>query len=457
MNLMTSFCNGALGSLTLGHYDVERGRFRWIDLGKQQDTPILSTTGLCFGEDRFWCVRPGAREARLLTFDQRFTLTRVDTVPGVWDAHSLARFEDGLLINDTGKNALVQIWWQGERIEQRTIWQDPVEEVDRVHVNSVTAYRGAAVVSMIGPKPADGWWHAHDGQILNITTGEVICQDLAHPHSLLVFDDVLYWVESRAKKVHAFSPERGHRVVADLAELPGYPRGLAMDERFFYVGASARRRHSKSTGLALPPVALTYAEASSWLYRIDRETQTVDRWNFAALGEEFYDLAAVPPGFEAPGAAEADPAVERIWRLIDELRQARLGIQAAHVSAAEGIRQTVLDLERTSRWARELEAECVRREAWAHELETALGESREHACQTEAALSGVTRWARDLEAECQRRGSRARELEAALRESADRERQLEAALNEAATWARQLEAECKRRGAVIEELQDAAG
>src|SRR5439155_13879514 len=93
--LLVSFCNLAVPDLALGLYDVTADTFRWLDLGGEVE-PVTGVTGICFANDRCWCIlSPSHERGQLAMLDRDFALRRIYDLPGVRDAHSLLAWDDG--------------------------------------------------------------------------------------------------------------------------------------------------------------------------------------------------------------------------------------------------------------------------------------------------------------------------------------------------------------------------
>jgi len=175
-------------------------------------------------------------------------------------------------------------------------------------------------VSLFGPKPEGGWGTANQGKVVDVTANRVICEGLAHPHTVTAIEGAIWWLESKAGRIHKFTESEGHTVFLDL---PGYLRGLACDGSFLYVGASAKRRTSRSTGVAME--VGKDDELHSWLYKVALKSKEVERRRMTLWGSEIYDLAIVDPAHPMPwsGVQPMGAGIERIWAFEDELGDAR--------------------------------------------------------------------------------------------------------------------------------------
>jgi hypothetical protein len=322
--LLVSFCNLWVHDLALGHYDVDTSTFQWLDLSGE-GIPVTGVSGICFAHDYCWCLlSPSHDQCYLAMLDKDLTLRRTFPLEDVRDPHTLLAIDDGFLLNDTGRNQVTRLAFQGDGLRVISVWRPDDSFADGLHINSVACLAGVTIVSMFGEKPADGWASAIQGRVVNITTGDVLADNLVHPHSLLVSDGTLYWLESQPGLVHRFTASDGHSV---LGKLDGYLRGIARDGEYLYVAASARRRRSRSSGTMNAPVAETSSLAHSWLYRLHLGTLDHDRTQFTAYGSEIFDLAVVPPDFAVRSLPSVDAVSQRIWRAEDALIQTRFELE----------------------------------------------------------------------------------------------------------------------------------
>jgi hypothetical protein len=296
--LLVSFCNLSQRGPALGVFDFDSEHFAWI-YSNQQEMLWHGVDGICQRAGAYWFLPQVAWEgisalARLgedpiLRFYGLLTETR--------DAHSLVPYQDGFLVADTRRNRLMYIEPSRDHTVRETeYWKYCQAERDVVHVNSIARLGSDIYVSLLGEKPADGWAHAVNGMILNISRSEVICRGLIHPHSLLNIQDSLYWLESGTGTLLSFSPAQGLRVVA---RLKNYVRGLTYDDAYIYVGASGSRPVSRSTGLPNPPIDPEADEACSWIYRLHRGDLSIERKRSPSFRREIYDLASICPAHAA--------------------------------------------------------------------------------------------------------------------------------------------------------------
>lgn len=323
-NLMVSFCNVFPPGLALGIYDFDADRFKWIELASIGENWV-GVDGICRRTDGYWVLAQAAwgGVSALAFVNLELNLSRSYPLVQAGDAHSLIAYRDGFLITDTHHDRLVfaQIVDEGRAVAETEYWRYGVAGtgLDTVHLNGVIELDGDIYVSVFGPKPPEGWLTATRGQIINISRDEIVCEGLNHPHTLVNVDGTLYWLESRRGLVHRFSKASGHQVVL---QLQGYLRGLAYDNEYLYVGASARRRRSRSTGANIP-ASENPDDVHSWIYRIRRNDLRIERRPLTRWGAEIYDLAPVSVGFLSFPDMDSQAVVQRLWRFEDELLRLR--------------------------------------------------------------------------------------------------------------------------------------
>lgn len=88
-----------------------------------------------------------------------------------------------------------------------------------------------------------------------------------------------------------------------------------------YVGVSALRRHSRSTGVPNAVVARSSREAHSWICRVNLDGSNARYGRLTEFGTEIYDLACTEHDAARPFLDQRAElaAVERIWSYDDEI------------------------------------------------------------------------------------------------------------------------------------------
>jgi len=259
LNILVSFCNtvDTPGYPNLGLLNTVTKDFSIIDL--PEEIPQTGMLGLAVS-DKYLFVGlqhseggDGAYQsppALLIVDRKKFTLVGTYLFHLVKDVHSFLLDEEAslLYVVSTGTDEIIVLTLGGSNvIDEKVFWRPEPDgqRKDIHHLNSIYKWHGELYVSGFGKKEIeDDWGSAHDGFIMNITTGKKIVSGLEQPHSIAVINNEMAFCESRTKKLRFLNRE-------ESLELPGYTRGLCELNGKAYVGTSASRKKSKSTGRAL--------------------------------------------------------------------------------------------------------------------------------------------------------------------------------------------------------------
>jgi hypothetical protein len=315
--VLVSFCNISPTDFILGAYDFENDYFQWIDA-----TSVApgsgGATGITVANGHYWVIQQ-AISSSVIKLDAEFKAAAAYPLPVSRDAHSLTSFNGGFLVADTLRNCVnfARLTDDGSAFVESEFWrQCQSNDKDEAHVNSICDVNGEVYVSFFGEKPANGWQSSQNGKILNINSGEVICDSLQHPHTLVLSCGDIYWLESKAGLLHKYTPGGKHEV---MLRLDGYLRGLVFEDDFIYIGASAVRRKSRSTGTLNQIISGNPDEFHCWIYRVSQKTGAVERRNMTGFGAEIYDLYPVPVmPFEMSKFSSAYALASRLWRMEDD-------------------------------------------------------------------------------------------------------------------------------------------
>ncbi len=146
------------------------------------------------------------------------------------DAHSLMPFDGGFLIADTLNNRVnhERLSPDGSGFVSTEFWRQHPSDKDETHVNSLCSLNDEVYVSSFGEKPGNAWTSCQTGQIINISTGEIVCNNLQHPHTLATCAGYVYWLESKTGLLHRYAPGGKHE---SLLHLDGYVRRIGVRHR----------------------------------------------------------------------------------------------------------------------------------------------------------------------------------------------------------------------------------
>jgi|GEM_PF-3087059 len=289
-NLLVSFCNIFPPNLALAIYNLKDGSFNWIFFPQIKEK-ILGATGICFEEDSYFVLlQMGNNRSLLVRLD-------INLVPQYYynlkalDAHSIIFYNDSLFIVNSAKNGINRARLDNSKniLREEEYWRYSNDDNDLFHVNSIAEMGGDLYVSMFGLKDQKGWLYSQSGKIINISKNEVVYDGLFHPHSLRNINGVLYFLESRRGLVHTLNLRYEHKIFMNIE---GYLRGIAGDNNFIYVGVSASRRRSKSTGTVNTLPNSEPDKINSFIYCVEMNVDTVSPYKkvLTAFGKEIYDL-----------------------------------------------------------------------------------------------------------------------------------------------------------------------
>jgi uncharacterized protein DUF4915 len=315
MEILVSFCNVSMpGAAALGVLDPDMTRFRIAQLPAEFQAGS-GITGLTLAGEYLYVAQQGGRlrTPKLAVFDRadlRFVGRYQFRTAG--DVHSIWVEEDRLYAVSTGTDEVLALGLQGtEVVSEEVLWRpEPgAPRADLHHVNSIYGWRGDLLVSGFGKKAGQSWSTALDGFIYNISRGEKIASEIYHPHTLTALGGSLACCESGQRAVRVVGEERAYD------GLPGYTRGLCVIGSRLFVGTSAQRKVSKSTGRVNPPNSGVPAGRCA-VSRLSLDSFEIEATiDLSAYGSEIYDLLAVEDTNQWPIAPSNEPYTSHaLWR-----------------------------------------------------------------------------------------------------------------------------------------------
>jgi len=276
-SLLISGCNSGAGGLFI------------FDSSSVRNIDRLSTHGLAVGDQLLYRVM-GCQErtqpaSDLLVYD-RSGVRRFDRLDGVGDPHDVLPRDAHVLISSSMENAVYAVRDDGEKT---TLWQAAVPE-DSWHLNSLLEADGELYATAFGTFDQHRAWardpRAPTGVLVRIPSEEIVLRGLTQPHSPRRLDGAWLICNSALNELAAYD-DRG--TLLQHREFAGYTRGVAVDERYLYVGESASRHINRGVTQAS---RVTILERSDW--------SLIDSYEVDAA--EIYDLLLVPTELAA-GAA----------------------------------------------------------------------------------------------------------------------------------------------------------
>ncbi len=200
-------------------------------------------------------------------------------------------------------------------------WRPPFiteyELSDRCHLNGL-GFRGGKprYVTMLGTANEPGGWRKNKvsgGQVMDITTNEVLADELCMPHSPRWYNGKLWFLSSGAGQLMCAEPGEAPQVVA---EVPGFARGMDFIDRYALIGLSQVRESAVFAGL---PLTRRVAERKSGVWVVDIVTgNTVAFLEFTGNVQEVFEVKVLPHRW--PTLLDLDSAlVPTSYELPDEV------------------------------------------------------------------------------------------------------------------------------------------
>ena len=314
--LLISFCNTFPQGFPLAAYDFDSNDLEWIP-APELDLPIGGASGLCRSGEYYYVLlqhRGSPWPNTLAAYTADFKLRTAIRLERVSDGHSLIWRDNGLLAVSTGTNELVRITLDEAMAtaQVESVWALGSQREDCHHLNSLAQLEGRLYGSMLGPTDSkDSHFERQDGSIADIASGKPVWTQLLHPHSLLACDDKLYCLESGRGRLWRFQGKECILTGEPIKDLPGYLRGLAIDGQFLYIGSSALRIRSKSTGELRAPSLETNIEARCRIYRLDLSTGQIACRELTPFAREIYDLILLPSDAPVPHPGSSEESIIR--------------------------------------------------------------------------------------------------------------------------------------------------
>ena len=232
---------------------------------------------------------------------------RVSWITGDLDIHDVGFGASGkpVFVN-TRFSCLGEV---AEGFSFRPVWQPDfitrLAAEDRCHLNGMAMADGHPryVTAVSRSNVADGWRDKRTGGgiVIDVETGETVCEGLSMPHSPRLHDGKLWvlnsgagefgWVDVAARR---FNP---------VAFCPGYARGLSFVDGYAVIGLSLARENRTFQGMPLDAALQSNgAEARCGLLVVDINTGDTVAWvRIEGVVRELYDVAVLP-GVRNPSA-----------------------------------------------------------------------------------------------------------------------------------------------------------
>ena len=224
---------------------------------------------------------------------------RLNYTTGVLDAHDIGVLENGeIIFVNTRFNCLAV---PSTRDSFMPVWKpsfisDIVDE-DRCHLNGMAMENGRPryVTAVSKSNTIDGWRdrRASGGIVMDVQSGEIVCEGLSMPHSPRLYNGDLWVLNSGTGELGKVNLKT--QTFEPVVFCPGFVRGLSFSGKYAFVGLS-KPRYERFEGLALD-ARLKEADSEPWcgIQVIDLEKNICAEWFRidGAIGE-VYDVATLP-------------------------------------------------------------------------------------------------------------------------------------------------------------------
>lgn len=229
------------------------GGICYLEAGKVQTIDRVSTAGITIFNGRLARLLRTSLSAgggEILVYDGR-GISHYLRVDELADPHYMAWDGEHLIVSSTGTNSLIWITLGGEVVRQ---WRAPGED-DSWHLNDVGVVNERLYACAFGRfehyRGYKDSLAAGTGIVFDVATGRDVVSGLNAPHSPRYFDGAWTVCDSLRNAVVQFG-EDGRR--KKEIRLRGFTRGMAVTDKFLFVGESAQR--NTGTGSETGSVAI---------------------------------------------------------------------------------------------------------------------------------------------------------------------------------------------------------
>ncbi|KPA12374.1 hypothetical protein MHK_007419 [Candidatus Magnetomorum sp. HK-1] len=165
---------------------------------------------------------------------------------------------------------------------------------DRCHLNGLAVVKGKArYVTCVNRSDAVAGWRqrrSKGGCLIDISSDEIISENLSMPHSPRWYNDKLWLLNSAAGDFGYVDMKNG--IFEPVTFCPGYMRGLAFHKNYAIIGLSKQRSRTVLSDLELDKrLEEKNTDSRCGLFIVDIHTGNVLHWlEFEGLISELYDV-----------------------------------------------------------------------------------------------------------------------------------------------------------------------
>jgi uncharacterized protein (TIGR03032 family) len=165
---------------------------------------------------------------------------------------------------------------------------------DRCHLNGLAMEQGRPrYVTALGESDTTEGWRENKkdgGCLIDVPSGEVVVRGFCMPHSPRVHDGRVWLLDSGNGRLVTVDVQSGRMDV--IAELPGYPRGMALYDRYAFIGLSQIRETATFGGV---PVAERSDNRKCCVWVVDITAgKIIEFIEFQQTVQEVFDVQLLP-------------------------------------------------------------------------------------------------------------------------------------------------------------------
>ena len=233
------------------------------------------------------------------TYDALY-LPRATYHTGPLDIHDMEWVDGRLIVVNTLFSCLSVV---SEDYSFSPLWKphfiSSYEPTDRCHLNSMATENGAPkYVSALGHTDSAEGWRAHKasgGVIIDVESNEIIARNLPMPHSLRIYDQVLYALFSATGELAKIDTQSGSFEI--IKKLDGFVRGMDRYGDYLFIGLSKLRENNTT----FSDLSISKKSNFSGVVIIHMPTASiVGHIKYENSVEEIYDVKILP-GCRRPG------------------------------------------------------------------------------------------------------------------------------------------------------------
>ncbi|MEO1617468.1 MAG: TIGR03032 family protein [Planctomycetota bacterium] len=251
------------------------------------------------GTNAIWLLRDGGSLAQRIDPDgglDRLYLARESFLTGNIAVHEMAWGDGGQLwMVNTLFSCLATLHEDYNFVPQ---WHPPfitsLVAEDRCHLNGMAMVDGRPrYVTALGTSDEERGWRpnkSEGGVLIDVPSGEIIASGFCMPHSPRQYLGNLFVLDSGRGRLVRVDAKNGD--LTEVADYPGYGRGLAFAGQFAFVGMSKARETSVFGGV---PICQDRSAMRCGIVVIDlKSSRSVAFLEFESGVDELFDVQVIP-------------------------------------------------------------------------------------------------------------------------------------------------------------------